>query len=46
MLPFSSLSIKEIGAELGYEDPAYFSRVLTRVLEMSPAAFRKEALGR
>ena len=44
MLLFSSLSIKEIGAELGYEDPAYFSRVLTRVLGISPAAFRKEAL--
>lgn len=46
MLLFSSLSIKEIGAELGYEDPAYFSRVLTRVLGMSPAAFRKEAMER
>jgi AraC family transcriptional regulator, transcriptional activator of pobA len=44
MLLFSALSIKEIGAGLGYEDPAYFSRVLTRVLGMSPAAFRKEAL--
>lgn len=44
MLLFSALSIKEIGAELGYEDPAYFSRVLTRVLGMAPAAFRKEAL--
>ena len=46
MLLFSSLSIKEIGAELGYDDPAYFSRVLTRVLGMSPAAFRKDALER
>jgi AraC family transcriptional activator of pobA len=46
MLLFSSLSIKEIGAELGYEDPAYFSRVLSRVLGMSPIAFRKQALGR
>lgn len=43
MLLFSSLSIKEIGAELGYEDPAYFSRVLTRVLGTSPARFRQEA---
>lgn len=44
MLLFSSLSIKEIGAELGYEDPAYFSRVLTKVLGMAPARFRQEAL--
>src|SRR5215217_4669401 len=43
MLLFSALSIKEIGAELGYEDPAYFSRVLTRVLGMAPGVFRKGA---
>ncbi|HEY1180701.1 MAG TPA: helix-turn-helix domain-containing protein, partial [Rhodocyclaceae bacterium] len=42
MLLFSSLSIKQIGAELGYEDPAYFSRVLTRVLGMAPRVFRKQ----
>ncbi|WP_291408762.1 helix-turn-helix domain-containing protein [Devosia sp.] len=42
MLLFSSLSIKEIGAELGYEDPAYFSRVLTRVLGVAPRVFRKQ----
>lgn len=46
MLLFSGLSIKEIGAELGYDDPAYFSRVLTRVLGMAPGVFRKGARGR
>lgn len=45
MLLFSGRSIKEIGAELGYEDPAYFSRVLTRVLGMAPGVFRKSGLG-
>ena len=37
MLLFSSLSIKEIGAELGYDDPAYFSRFLTRQLHRATA---------
>ena len=44
-LLFSGLSIKQIGAELGYEDPAYFSRVLTRVLGVAPGAYREKARG-
>jgi AraC family transcriptional activator of pobA len=39
-LVFSTLSIKQIGAELGYEDPAYFSRAMTRLLGEAPAALR------
>ncbi len=39
-LLFSSLTIKQIGAELGYDDPAYFSRFVTRMLGMAPGAFR------
>ena len=30
-LLFSTLTIKQIGAGLGYDDPAYFTRVLKRV---------------
>ena len=45
MLQFSGLSIKQIGAELGYEDPAYFTRVMTRVLGVSPAAYRARVRG-
>lgn len=41
-LLFSTLSVKQIGAELGYDDPAYFSRFITRMLGMSPAKFRQE----
>jgi AraC family transcriptional activator of pobA len=44
-LLFSSLSIKQIGAELGYEDPAYFSRVLTRVLGVAPGVYRERVRG-
>lgn len=42
-LLFSSLSIKQIGAELGYDDPAYFTRFITRNLGASPAAIRRTA---
>ena len=39
-LLFSTLSVKQIGAGLGYEDPAYFTRVVKRVLGVTPAALR------
>jgi AraC family transcriptional activator of pobA len=40
-LLFSSLPIKQIGIELGYDDPAYFTRFATRVLGCAPARFRQ-----
>lgn len=40
-LLFSTLPIKQIGAELGYEDPAYFSRFVTRIFGLSPAGLRE-----
>lgn len=40
-LLFSTLSIKQIGAELGYDDPAYFTRFITRMLGMPPGSFRE-----
>jgi AraC family transcriptional regulator, transcriptional activator of pobA len=39
-LLFSSLTIKQIGAELGYDDPAYFTRFVIRRLGASPTAIR------
>ncbi|MBS7743112.1 MULTISPECIES: helix-turn-helix domain-containing protein [unclassified Chelatococcus] len=42
-LLFSSLTIKQIGAELGYDDPAYFTRFLTRMLGVAPSQYRKTA---
>ena len=44
-LLFSTLTIKQIGAGLGYDDPAYFTRVLKRVLGVTPAAFRRRDEG-
>jgi AraC family transcriptional activator of pobA len=41
-LLFSTLSVKQIGAELGYDDPAYFTRFLTRMLGVSPTRFRQQ----
>src|SRR5690606_7730796 len=45
-LLFSTLSVKQIGAELGYTDPAYFSRVLTRVLGAAPSQYREQIQAR
>lgn len=42
-LLFSTLSIKQIGAGLGYDDPAYFTRMLKRVLGVAPLTFRRQA---
>jgi AraC family transcriptional regulator, transcriptional activator of pobA len=42
-LLFSTLSIKQIGAGLGYDDPAYFTRMFKRILGVSPLAFRRQA---
>jgi AraC family transcriptional activator of pobA len=42
-LLYGSLSVKQIGYALGFDDPAYFSRFFTRHAGTSPAAFRKDA---
>jgi AraC family transcriptional activator of pobA len=39
-LLYTGLSVSEIGAELGFEDPAYFSRFFHRHAGRSPSAFR------
>lgn len=45
-LLFSTLSVKQIGAGLGYDDPAYFTRVFTRIEGMSPDHFRRRMTSR
>jgi AraC-like DNA-binding protein len=42
LLAYSSLSIKEIAYNLGYDDPAYFNRLFSNKLEYTPATFRKK----
>ncbi len=41
-LAFSNLSVQEVAYHLGYNDPAYFSRVFARATGgQSPRAFRR-----
>jgi transcriptional regulator GlxA family with amidase domain len=40
LLEATSLSVKEVAAELGYEDPFYFSRVFKSVNHLAPSGFR------
>jgi AraC family transcriptional regulator, transcriptional activator of pobA len=40
-LTFTVLSVKEIAAGLGFDDPAYFSRFFAKHVGLSPARFRQ-----
>lgn len=44
LLETDALSIEEVGAAVGYEDPASFRRVFKRNVRQSPAAYRKKFL--
>lgn len=42
LLYHSNKSVKEIAAEMGYDDYSYFTRLFTRVTGMTPIAFRNK----
>jgi len=42
LLLHSDLSVSEIGYQLGFRDPSYFSRFFRREVELTPAEFREE----
>ncbi len=44
LLYYSDKSVKEIAAELGYDDYPYFSRLFTKVVGISALAFRNKNL--
>lgn len=44
LLAYSSMNIKEIAYNLGYDDPAYFNRLFTSKTGATPATFRKQFL--
>jgi AraC-like DNA-binding protein len=41
LLDTTSMSVKTVAAELGYEDPLYFSRLFRTVNDLSPQAYRR-----
>jgi transcriptional regulator GlxA family with amidase domain len=41
LLDSTSLSVKEIAATMGYDDPFYFSRVFKSVHRIAPAEYRR-----
>ena len=40
LLDTSQMSIKEVAAALGYEDPLYFSRLFSKTVGLAPRAYR------
>lgn len=44
LLHHSDQSIKEIAAELGYDDYSYFTRLFSKITKMTPLAFRNKNL--
>jgi len=42
LLYHSDKSVKEIAGELGYDDYSYFTRLFTKVVGMTPLAFKKK----
>lgn len=45
-LVFMARSVAEVGYDLGFEDPAYFSRFFARRVGMAPGAYRRAKAGR
>lgn len=41
LLYHSTLSIKEIAVQMGFDDPQYFNRIFSKVTDQSPGDFRK-----
>lgn len=41
LLAHSDMHVKEISYALGYEDPAYFNRLFTKIADVAPAEFRR-----
>jgi YesN/AraC family two-component response regulator len=37
--------VKEVAAELGYDDPYYFSRIFQKILGCSPLTYRRSIKG-
>lgn len=45
LLAYTRMQVQEVGYALGFEDPAYFGRVFSRVTGLSPGAYRARLEG-
>jgi AraC-like DNA-binding protein len=45
LLDSTRLSVKVVGANLGYADPLYFSRVFRQTVGLSPSQYRESQRG-
>jgi AraC-like DNA-binding protein len=45
LLFVTRMTVREIGYELGYEDPCYFSRLFKKVIGLSPIQYRNKPRG-
>lgn len=41
LLAYTAMTVSQIAYELGFDDPAYFTRVFTRAVGRSPSAYRR-----
>lgn len=44
-IELTSLKLNEISIKLGFEEPAYFTRIFTKVIGISPSAYRRKESG-
>ncbi|MDJ1485005.1 helix-turn-helix transcriptional regulator [Cytophagaceae bacterium YF14B1] len=42
LLYFTNLSVKEIGYEVGYDNPVYFSKLFKKATDLTPLEFRQQ----
>lgn len=41
-IALTNLKLNEIATKLGFEEPAYFTRIFTKIMGISPSAYRKK----
>ena len=44
-IELTDLKLQDIATALGFEEPAYFSRMFTKIMGMTPSAYRKKERG-